>query len=143
VHQSAADFWQEYAEQIPKRWDGDYYVEKLSIWPQAMVEPGHGADEDVRRLAEYCLMFFDQNVQDSPGRVGLLDKYLSGSGTTARRWLADVVATAWRLYAPREARSQIQSLAFEISVAGRTDLMPPEGAFRALMLHGYGDEHEI
>lgn len=143
VHQRMSDFWREYAKQPPKQANAGYYVSNLSVWPALMTEPGHGTDEDVRRLAEYCLMFFELDPQENAARLELLDTNLDGAEITARRWVADVCATAWRLYAPREARRHLHALASEIAGADRVDLIPPPGAQRTLIYHGYAGEYTV
>jgi hypothetical protein len=78
---------------------GINYSSKLEDWPleQALTQ------EDVRDLAEYCLMFFADLSEE---QMKLLDQLrtpgaeIRGAG---RVWAADMVATAWRLYVPRQA----------------------------------------
>lgn len=87
-----------------KQMDNDgsnYRLEKLYVFARNAREGRN--DDDPRRLAECCLIFFgtaDDNL------VALLDgvgPQLSGGGDTGRRWVNDVTATAWRIFVPLEA----------------------------------------
>jgi hypothetical protein len=60
-------------------------------------------EEDVRDLAEYCLMFFADLTEEQAellDQIEIPDAEIRGIG---RIWAADTVATAWRLYVPRQA----------------------------------------
>jgi hypothetical protein len=73
---------------------------------------GEADDEDVRHLAEYCMLFFD--VADRPECCELLEEVLTTTftprpaGSLGRRWAQSVVEVAWRLWVPREARNCIR-----------------------------------
>jgi hypothetical protein len=96
---SPLQWWQEFADAGDRGWDGSYYRSKLRDSPIAHAL----TEEDVRDLAEYCLMFFADLGEE---QMELLDQlqtpgaHIHGVG---RIWAADMVATAWRLYAPRQA----------------------------------------
>jgi hypothetical protein len=100
-------WWQTYASVHAKQWDGGYYAKSLAPFAGRLLR-GEGDDEDVRRLAEYCLMFFD--VADRPECCQELDVVLGNfspgtdPGVIGRRWAMSVCDVAWRLYAPRESR---------------------------------------
>jgi len=99
---SPSQWWQAFGEAGDRDWSGNYYSSKLEDWPLTRTL----LEEDVRDLAEYCLMFF---ADLSEKQMRLLDQlrtpgaHLHGVG---RVWAADVVATAWRLYAPRQALTE-------------------------------------
>lgn len=92
-------WWQVFTEAGGRPDHGSYYRSKLEDHPLAYAI----TEEDVRDLAEYCLMFFADLSED---QVELLDQLripdadIRGVG---RIWAADMVATAWRLYVPRQA----------------------------------------
>jgi hypothetical protein len=92
-------WWQAFGEAGDRQWSGHYYSSKLEDWPleRALTQ------EDVRDLAEYCLMFF---VDLSEKQMKLLDQLQTPDAEihgVGRVWAADMVATAWRLYVPRQA----------------------------------------
>ena len=93
-------WWQAFAEAGSRGWSGSYYCSKLvDDWPltQTLTE------ENVRDLAEYCLMFFADLSEE---QMELLDQSETPGAEicgVGRVWAADMVATAWRLYVPRQA----------------------------------------
>jgi hypothetical protein len=115
VVKDGADWWEKYAKVHVKPYrqigKGLYY--RSSLFPYALrIVNGEAEQEHVRRLAEYCLLFFD--VADRPECCELLEKVVVTSfapqppGSCGRRWAESVVDVAWRLWVPRQARNRIR-----------------------------------
>jgi hypothetical protein len=112
VEKDGAEWWEGYAKvhaQEGRHPEGRYYRSSLWSFAQRVVD-GVAVEEDVRRLAEYCLLFFD--VADRPGCWEQLDVVASSyvphpPGTAGRRWAESVMEVAWRLYARRQSRRRV------------------------------------
>jgi hypothetical protein len=110
VESDGAEWWDRYAtaHQGPTG-DGGYYRSHLLSYALAIVK-GKADEETTRRLAEYCLLFFD--VADRAECCELLAEQLVGTcdprpaGSLGRLWARSVMEAAWRLWVPREARSR-------------------------------------
>lgn len=100
-----SSLWDAYARAHHGVWNGHYYVSSLIPFYRRLSQ-GEGDQEDVRRLAEYCLTFF--SVADNPELCGILEGGVGDippnpAGTAGRRWAQSICEVAWRLYVPREA----------------------------------------
>jgi hypothetical protein len=113
VEERGAEWWERYAKvhvepygRIP---EGTYYRGHLFPWALKIVR-GEADLEDVRRLAEYCLLFFD--VADRPECYELLEEVVVNSftpqpsGSCGRRWAQSVIDVAWRLWVRGAARDR-------------------------------------
>jgi len=92
-------WWEDFGEAGRRGWSGTYYSSKLEDWPPTQTL----TKENVRDLAEYCLMFF---ADLSEKQMKLLDQLETPGAEiygVGRVWATDMVATAWRLYVPRQA----------------------------------------
>ena len=113
VEREGAEWWDRYARahQGPTG-DGSYYRSHLLTYALAIVK-GKADEETTRRLAEYCLLFFD--VADRTECCELLEEQLVRTfdpqppGSLGRLWARSVVEAAWRLWVPRESRNRERS----------------------------------
>lgn len=115
VDERGAEWWERYAKVhvepyglIPQ---GTYYRGSLFPWALRIVQ-GEAGEEQVRRLAEYCLLFFD--VADRPECCELLEEVVvdrftpQPRGSCGRRWAASVVDVAWRLWVRGAAQNRFR-----------------------------------
>jgi hypothetical protein len=95
----SSSWWDAFGDAGTRQWSGTYYSGKLEDWPLTQTL----TQENVRDLAEYCLMFFADLTEEQAellDQIEIPDAEIRGVG---RIWAADMVATAWRLYVPRQA----------------------------------------
>jgi hypothetical protein len=92
-------WWGAFGEAGNHQWGGRYYRSKLIDWPLTKTL----TEEDVRDLAEYCLMFFADLSEEQMELLDQLETPGAEIRGVGRVWAADMVATAWRLYVPRQA----------------------------------------
>ena len=113
VEQRGAEWWKTYAkvhaEPQGHSGEGRYYRTHLLKYAFPILK-GEADAEDVRHLAEYCLMFFE--VADRPECCELLDVVTTTfhpepAGSCGRRWAQSVIDVAWRLWVPRQASNSI------------------------------------
>jgi hypothetical protein len=110
VEKEAAEWWDRFGELHPDRIDRGRYP-RVHLLPYALrIVEGKADDEDVRSLAQYCLLLFD--VADLPECCEHLDvvvqSHIPQRGRAGRRWAESVTEVAWRLYVPRQAHGRLR-----------------------------------
>ena len=89
-------WWEAFGEAGNRQWSGTYYSSKLQDRPLTQTLD----EEDVRHLAEYCLMFFADLSEEQMELLDQLETPGAEICGVGRVWAADMVDTAWRSVRP-------------------------------------------
>ncbi len=93
------EFWRAFDQTLTHPLRAEYIVGKLAVWAErAHTDPSNAYS--ARRLADYCLLFFDGERQ---AMWDLLGEHAATGGENGRRLAESICETAWRIYVPLQA----------------------------------------